>query len=113
AAKLKAQPGAEGDVRFAVPTTGSHLPNLPAARTNAFTQFDVAQEGKSYGSLGETAYEILAFAPLILPEIDPPPLNPAGNLTLPSGAGLVSLPIAIEPGTTGDFLVSIVSTPQW
>ncbi len=113
AAKLKALPGAEGDVRFAVPTTGSHLPNLPAARTNAFTQFDVAQEGRSYGSLGETAYELLAFAPLILPDVDPPPLDAVGNLTLPSGAGLVSLPIAIEPGTKGDFLVSIARTPQW
>lgn len=113
AAKLKAQSGAEGDVRFVVPTTGSHLPNLPPAKSNTFTQFDVAQEGKSYGSIGETVYEILAFAPLILPDSDPPVIDAFGNLSLPAGAGLVSLPIAIESGTKGDFLLSFVSTPQW
>ena len=104
-------PGSTGQIAFDVEPISDNLPNLPGASQNPFTDFDREQQGRSYGAIGDSPAELFAFAPYVPYAADPADEDPFGNITVPSGAGLVSLPLLIEPGTEGDFLVSLEHVP--
>ena len=109
--EITPMPGATGSVVFNPPEVPDFEPNLNPASVDAFTDFDLDHDGKSYGKLqfGLASDALHANTFYFEPETVPPPdVDAYGNLTLPDGAGLFAAPIQIAPGTVGAFLVSFV-----
>lgn len=107
------QPGATGTVSFAPPAIVGNLPNLSPASTNAYLDFDLDQNGKSYGESGASISELNAFAAYVEPTVASPPMvDGNGNLTLPTDSGLAALPIALSPDASGSFLISFEPDPR-
>jgi len=106
--------GAMGSVAFTPPPVVNNAPNLDPASRNPFLDFDRDFAGKSYGITGDTSGELIAtglyFAPSNGP---PPPLDTNGNLTLPSGSGLVALPLTIFPDALGAFGIDFNPDPDF
>ncbi len=106
------QAGATGTVQFNPPTIVSNNPNLLPTSQSPFIDFDRDFGGKSYGMLGASATQLHAFSHYIAPTLGPPPsLDANGNLSLPDGRGLVSLPLLMSANAAGDFLVSFDPDP--
>lgn len=100
-------PGATGSVQFNPPAIVGDAPNLMPASQNAFIDFDRDFGGKSYGMLGTSATQLHAFSTYFAPTLGPAPsLDSQGNLTLPSGKGLVSLPLVASANASGSFTVT-------
>jgi hypothetical protein len=56
--------------------------------------------------------QLHAFSHYVDPTLGPAPtLDPNGNVTLPDGSGLVSLPIVLSSNASGDFLVTFDPNP--
>ena len=84
----------------------SNRTSMPASQ-NAFIDFDRDFGGKSYGMLGNSATQLHAFSHYFAPTLGPaPPLDANGNLSLPSGKGLVSLPLVASANASGNFTVT-------
>jgi hypothetical protein len=99
--------GATGTVQFNPPPIVNDEPNLMPATQNAFVDFDRDFGGKSYGMLGASATQLRAFSHYIAPSLGPPPpLDANGNLSLPSGRGLVSLPLVASANASGRFNIT-------
>ena len=106
------QVGATGSVQFQPASIINDEPNLMAASQSPFVDFDRDFGGKSYGLLGASATQLHAFSHYVAPALGPAPtLDPNGNLTLPAGSGLVSLPIVLSTNASGDFLVTFDPNP--
>jgi hypothetical protein len=106
------QAGATGTVQFNPPTIVNNEPNLMLASQNPFTDFDRDFGGMSYGMLGTSATQLNAFSYYIAPTLGPAPsLDVNGNLSLPDGSGLVSLPLLMSSNAAGDFLVTFDPDP--
>jgi hypothetical protein len=107
------QAGAVGTVQFNPPAIVNSEPNLMPASQNPFIDFDRDYGGKSYGSLRSTAAQLNAFSYYFSPTLGPaPPLDANGNLSLPDGRGLVSLPLLMSANATGDFLITFDPDPD-
>jgi hypothetical protein len=101
------QAGATGTVQFNPPTIVNNAPNLMPSSQNPFVDFDRDFGGKSYGMLGDSATQLHAFSYYVAPTMGPAPsLDANGNLTLPDGSGLVSLPLITSADASGDFSVT-------
>jgi hypothetical protein len=106
------QDGATGSVQFQPAAIVNDEPNLMPASQSPFVDFDRDFSGKSYGLLGASATQLHAFSHYVAPTLGPAPtLDPNGNLTLPDGSGLVSLPIILSTNASGDFLVTFDANP--
>lgn len=107
------QPGASGTVEFAPTAIVGNLPNLSPASISPYRDFDLDENGKSYGELASTAGQLHAFSAYIEPALGPSPaVDGNGNLSLPSGSGLASLPISLSAGASGQFLIDFVADPR-
>ena len=105
--------GATGSIAFNPPPIINSEPNLPVASENPFADFDRDFGGKTYGELGDSPFELHAVAAYVPPtSAPPPPLDASGNLALPHGAGLASLPLLVSPFASGDFIISVADNPQ-
>jgi hypothetical protein len=99
--------GATGTVQFNPPPIVNDEPNLMPASHNPFIDFDRDFGGKSYGTLGDSATQLHAFSHYFAPTMGPaPPLDANGNLSLPSGRGLVSLPLVASANASGHFNIT-------
>ena len=104
--------GATGSVEFNPPAIVNNQPNLEPTTENPFVDFDRDFGGKSYGAVGASAIELSAASVYQAPSGGPPPaLDSNGNLTLPDGSGLASLPITVSQDASGDFTVSFDLDP--
>jgi hypothetical protein len=106
------QAGATGTVWFNPPAIVNNQPNLLPASQTPFIDFDRDYGGKSYGTLGQSNTQLNAYSYYIAPTLGPPPpLDANGNLTLPDGKGLVSLPLLASLDASGKFNVSFDPDP--
>lgn len=105
--------GATGSVVFNPPPPDGFMPNLQPSSVNPFYDFNLESGGKSTGVLGEVPTLLLASAFFLPPLVDPPAIDEYGNLTLPDGVGLFSVPIHIASGTSGNFIVSFGVRPEY
>ncbi|MFV2070189.1 MAG: PEP-CTERM sorting domain-containing protein [Pirellulales bacterium] len=113
-ATVTPQDGATGTVEFAPPPIVNDDPNLNPASQNPFLDFDRDFGGKSYGITGDTSSELIAFGPYFEPVGGPPPPTDSNdNLTLPSGSGLVALPLTISPDSLGAFGIDFDPDPDF
>ncbi len=88
-----------GDFTFDVPAIVNDEPNLNIASANPFRDFDRDFGGMSYGD-ATSPTNLSALSLYIEPQtVAIPPTDANGNITVPDGAGLVSVPLRI--GATG------------
>jgi hypothetical protein len=106
------QPGATGTIEFNPPTIANDEPNLLPASQAPFIDFDRDFGGKSYGMVGATTTQLYAISYYVEPTLGPSPsLDTNGNLTLPDGSGLLTLPLVLSADAAGDFLVTFDPDP--
>lgn len=110
--RIVAETGTRGSVTFAPPLRVADQPNLPAATSFPFRDFDRDYGGMSYGAMGGTAMEMVSSAVYIEPESSVAPVvTSTGNLMVPSGSGLAALPLYVTSDAYGLFRIEVVAEP--
>jgi hypothetical protein len=111
---IEPQTGSNGSLVFDIGDASSQPAVLPAVQ-NPFLDFDRDAGGKVYGSYPNQSSQtfVAVLSSFVFPSFgEVPPHDAFGNLTLPGGVGLAAVPIHIEPGTSGDFLVVFGGDPE-
>ena len=105
-------PGAIGSLTFNPDAIVNNAPNLDPAGTNPYLDFDRDSGGMSFGEASGGGLTLDAFGFYQPPQIGPPPpLDTNGNLIVPDGSGLASLPLVASSDALGDFLLTIDPDP--